>query len=189
MDRAFRTLCEMLYDRGLYDTVEHFKSFVGNEFTMLESQPIVKLEHPENVRVVFYNNAKLTKAQEFIAKHIIIPEQPMKLVIVVFKEKMNSTHVKLIQDQTTQETCVQVFDIKELYFNISRHVLVPKHEILSNEEAVRVMEQCNAKKNQMPNILHTDKQAKYLNVRPGQIVKITRPSPTAGEYVIYRLCV
>ena len=189
MDRAFQTICEMLLDRGFHETVEFFKGQIGNETHALEAQQVVKLEHPTRVRLVFYNHAKLQKAQEFITRHVVLADAPVDLVIVVFREKMNSTHIKLIEDQSTPTMSVQVFDLKELYFNISKHNLVPKHEIIPQEEAARLMEFLNAKKGQMPNILHTDKMAKYLNVRPGQMVKITRPSPTAGEYVFYRLCV
>jgi DNA-directed RNA polymerase subunit H (RpoH/RPB5) len=31
--------------------------------------------------------------------------------------------------------------------------------------------------------------ARVMGLAPGDIVKITRPSPSAGEYVSYRICV
>jgi DNA-directed RNA polymerase I, II, and III subunit RPABC1 len=42
---------------------------------------------------------------------------------------------------------------------------------------------------QLPIILKTDAMAKYLGLKNGDIIKITRVSPTAGEYVVYRCCV
>ena len=36
---------------------------------------------------------------------------------------------------------------------------------------------------------HEDIIGRILGLIPGSIVKITRPSPSAGEYVLYRVCV
>lgn len=190
LDKVFATLCEMLSDRGMLDTVEAFKSKWGSELVVAErtGAQVFKLDHDNKARVVFYMNSKLQKAQEFINKYIMT-EVPFQLVIIVFREKMNSTHIKLIEDHSSAETSVQVFEVRDLMFNISKHQLVPKHEIVPVDEVQAILDKFNAKKTQLPNILHTDKMARYLNVRPGQLVKITRSSPTAGEYVIYRYCI
>jgi hypothetical protein len=68
--------------------------------------------------------------------------------------------------------------------------MVPKHEKVPAEEHTALLEKMFLKnKTQLPLIrFHADMQARYLGIVPGDIVKITRPSPSAGEYIGYRLC-
>jgi DNA-directed RNA polymerase subunit H len=72
---------------------------------------------------------------------------------------------------------------------ITNHVYQPKHEIIPREEAEEVLKKYNAKPGQLPYILMSDKALEDLDVRPGDIIKITRKSPTAGESVYYRYVV
>jgi DNA-directed RNA polymerase subunit H len=72
---------------------------------------------------------------------------------------------------------------------ISNHVYQPKHEILPKDLAEEVLLKFNARPSQLPYITTTDKGIEDLDVRPGDIIKITRKSPTAGESVYYRYVV
>ena len=72
---------------------------------------------------------------------------------------------------------------------ITDHVYQPKHEILPKGLAEEVLRSFNAKPSQLPYITTTDKGIEDLEVRPGDIIKITRKSPTAGESVYYRYVV
>jgi len=72
---------------------------------------------------------------------------------------------------------------------ISNHVYQPKHEILPKDLAEEVLLKFNARPNQLPYITTTDKGIEDLDVRPGDIIKITRKSSTAGESVYYRYVV
>ncbi len=78
---------------------------------------------------------------------------------------------------------------KEREIDILEHELVPRHEVLSPEEAARVLEELGVKPTQLPYMLASDPVAVRIGARPGDIVKITRKSPTAGESVAYRYVV
>ena len=85
---------------------------------------------------------------------------------------------------------VQMFQVKELMFNVSRHALVPLHEPIRDEAQIEeILKRYRLKsKHQLPLILGSDAMARYLALKPGQLVRITRPSPSSGTYVSYRCC-
>ena len=72
---------------------------------------------------------------------------------------------------------------------ITDHIYQPKHEIVPRKDAEEVLKRYNTKPSQLPYILIEDKGLEGLDVRPGDIIKITRKSPTAGESVYYRYVV
>ena len=72
---------------------------------------------------------------------------------------------------------------------ITDHIYQPKHEILPKEQGEDVLRKYNTKPNQLPYILQSDKGIEDLDPRPGDIIKITRKSPTSGESVYYRYVV
>jgi len=76
--------------------------------------------------------------------------------------------------------------MKEL--DISLHELVPKHEIVSEEEKAELIKKFGPLK-LFPRISVNDPQVKRLGAKPGDIIKITRKSDVAGEYVYYRVVV
>ena len=72
---------------------------------------------------------------------------------------------------------------------ITDHTYQPKHEILPRDKGEEILKKYNAKPSQLPYILMSDKGLEDLDVRPGDIIKITRRSPTAGQSVYYRYVV
>ncbi len=69
------------------------------------------------------------------------------------------------------------------------HLYVPKHEIISKEEAEEVLSMYNCTPTELPLIFVTDPAIVGLGVRPGDMIKITRNSPTAGQSTYYRYVV
>ncbi len=74
-------------------------------------------------------------------------------------------------------------------FDIGQHVLVPKHEILSKEKAKEVLERYKVSPHQLPLIKSSDPVVKAIGAKPGDILKITRDSPTAGKAIAYRFVI
>ncbi|MCD6196419.1 MAG: DNA-directed RNA polymerase subunit H [Staphylothermus sp.] len=73
--------------------------------------------------------------------------------------------------------------------NILEHELVPKHEILSPEEAAELLRKLKVNPAQLPWITIDDPVVKAIGAKPGDIIKIIRKSPTAGEFIAYRYVV
>ena len=71
-------------------------------------------------------------------------------------------------------------------FNIFKHRLVPKHEILSPEEAKELLEKYRVRPYQLPRIKASDIAVIAIGGKAGDIIKITRKSLTAGRHVSYR---
>jgi DNA-directed RNA polymerase subunit H len=67
--------------------------------------------------------------------------------------------------------------------------LIPKHELLTKEEATQVLATYNASPSQLPYIVSTDPIAKEIGAHPGDMVRITRRSETAGASIYYRYVV
>ena len=93
-----------------------------------------------------------------------------------------------IEKQLLEYNNTEVFNDVDLLVNIIDNNLVPKHILLSDEEAKNILIEYKINKENLPRILSGDRIAKYYNVKPGQIVKIIRPSITAGEEIAYRVC-
>ncbi|MEM7816103.1 MAG: DNA-directed RNA polymerase subunit H [Candidatus Aenigmatarchaeota archaeon] len=71
--------------------------------------------------------------------------------------------------------------------DILKHRLVPKHEILSQKEKKELLEKMKVSEKQLPKILDSDPVVKKIGAKPGDLIKITRKSQTAGESVYYRI--
>jgi DNA-directed RNA polymerase subunit H (RpoH/RPB5) len=74
-------------------------------------------------------------------------------------------------------------------FDIFEHKLVPRHEILTEEEGKQLLAQYKVQAYQLPQIKSADPAAKAIGAKPGDILRIIRKSSTAGEHIAYRYVV
>lgn len=75
----------------------------------------------------------------------------------------------------------------EKEIDILKHELVPKHIILNEEEKKEVLKNLQIESQQLPKILTIDPVVKEIDAKEGDILKIIRKSPTAGESIYYRI--
>lgn len=71
-------------------------------------------------------------------------------------------------------------------FDVTKHELVPKHSKASEKEVKELFEKYSIETQNLPRIFKTDPAIQHLDLKDGDIVKIMRTSPTAGETVFYR---
>jgi DNA-directed RNA polymerase subunit H len=71
-------------------------------------------------------------------------------------------------------------------YNLFQHTLVPKHTLLSKDEAQKVLEQYKIKPYQLPHIKKSDPAARAIGAKTGNIIQVVRKSHTAGKAIAYR---
>uniref|UniRef100_A0A6B2G842 DNA-directed RNA polymerases I, II, and III subunit RPABC1 (Trinotate prediction) n=1 Tax=Myxobolus squamalis TaxID=59785 RepID=A0A6B2G842_MYXSQ len=106
--------------------------------------------------------------------------------ILVVQSSMTPSAKQALLDMSPKYI-LEYFLESELMFNIMEHELVPEHIVMSPEEKAELLLRYKLKDSQLPRIQITDPVARYLGLQRGQVVKIIRPSETAGRYVTYRI--
>jgi DNA-directed RNA polymerase subunit H (RpoH/RPB5) len=111
-------------------------------------------------------------------------------LIIITKDDPNDGLTKLINELYKKDKYfVVVFGIARLQYNLLEHSYVPKHKVLSQEEALDVKKLYNIKDDtNFPQICRFDPVAQAIGIRPGQICEIIRPSKTAITSKFYRIC-
>jgi DNA-directed RNA polymerase subunit H (RpoH/RPB5) len=183
--KSFITIREMLQDRGV--NIEALCAYSFDEIKQLSSmRSIFNVDIGSEIRIVWNNNLKFKFSD--VRKLIDPTDVKFNTYILVTKEKLSSANMKQIIELGDG---VNVFEISELLFNISKHILVPKHELVVDDETIQKILSDYGLKNrhQLPLITRNDPMARYLGLRSGQLVRVTRTSPAAGEYILYRCCV
>ncbi len=71
-------------------------------------------------------------------------------------------------------------------FDVTKHCLVPQHEKLIDKDKKELLEKYRISIKELPRILAKDAAIAHMKVKEGDIIKITRPSCTAGKTVFYR---
>jgi len=73
--------------------------------------------------------------------------------------------------------------------NVLEHDLVPEHEVMKKQEQEELLERLNVTREKLPRILDSDVALKEIKFKVGDIIRINRKSPVAGESVYYRVVV
>ena len=71
--------------------------------------------------------------------------------------------------------------------DIQDHMLVPKHEIMTEEEISEEFSDVEYDFKNLPKIRLEDPVVKAIGAKSGDVLRITRESQTAGIFVTYRI--
>jgi len=205
--KVYKTLNEMMADRG-YEIFSKDKTYEKWEEEIKEKDEmkgiftkIIKNENeneenePENER----NDEKEIKKEHLYFHYIpnakLNKDCIQRFIELMQTDKVNSgmiiTSSKLSQQAKQQiesnKELIEIFNLSELVVNITKHELVPKHTLLSKKDRKNLLDRYKIRDSQLPKILISDPVAKYLGLKRGDVVKITRESETAGRYITYRI--
>ncbi|PQP98262.1 DNA-directed RNA polymerase V subunit 5A [Prunus yedoensis var. nudiflora] len=80
----------------------------------------------------------------------------------------------------------EIFQITDLLVNITKHVLKPKHHVLTEQEKQKLLKKYNIEENQLPRLSRKDAIAQYYGLEKGQVVKVTYTGDITESHVTYR---
>ena len=185
------TILEMITDRGYI--VPDSEKITFEQFIIKYNNKNVDIyinDEYKNKKIYihFHNEQKsfgkkdlLNITQEIITKY---SDEHINIILLL-REKENSAVSKELTKESFKN--VEIFLKKNMIFNITHHVFVPKHFVLTYDEEKEVLEKYNTTKGKLPKLSKTDPIAKYYGMVPDQVCKIIRKSPEVGEYIYYRL--
>lgn len=182
--RAWATVREMLADRGIKN-----ESAVG-----IGDKEIIELSREfttfgitvnPTLSVVFHTSVATIKKND-----LFNAADDASHVIVVFHTKAQGTTTRsIISEGISKKMTFEFFDMTSLQYNVTKHKYVPKHEKVPQEEIDGILKRYYLKsKFHLPIIIETDPIARYLGIKHGDLVKITRPSMNTGVTTIFRCC-
>ena len=196
-------LLELLAQRGFQ--VEKYMGYSKNEIdTMVKNATLDMIvvdneDSPTQKMYIKYYLGKSLSVSEI--EHIMEDlyenaEETYKLgladglVIVVEDEPNKKIQGFLSELFKSRSRFVTVNNIKRLQFNVLKHELQPRYiAILSEEERDDIMRTFNVGSvEELPEISRFDPLALALFLRPGQVCKMVRNSPTALSVPYYRYC-
>ena len=130
-----------------------------------------------------------TKVGVFTIRQYIkeMQDNEVSQAIVVVKDAITAFAKQVFIE--AKPLVIECFKENELLVDKLTHVLVPIHELITEEEKKELLKIYKIKENQLPKILSSDPIAKYFGARKGNVFKITRPSESSGDYVYYRTVV
>jgi len=95
-----------------------------------------------------------------------------------------------ISDQIAPEKVRDYFTkVSGITASLLTHELVPEHEIMIKEDVQKLLDQFKCDKDMLPKIFDTDPIVLAIKAKPGDVLRIKRRSPTAGESMYYRVVV
>jgi len=112
----------------------------------------------------------------------------IKYIIIVYSFNITSFAKQSIEEMKKEGYTVEVFKNTELYFNITHHELVPPHRLLSVDEKALLLKKYRIRQVNLPCIKQNDAVAKYMGLKPGDVIEITRASEISDVSLYYRIC-
>ena len=168
MQKAYETCLELLHQRG-YEIIDQ------------TDEQIIGLKKGGKQIVAFIANTpkfNVEKMQEYIStmKKIDILHS-----IIVYKDNATPVAKKVIEE--SNDMTIELFQEDELQYNITKHYLVPKHELAFEKGTKKCKEFREKYSDKFPILLKTDAITRFYGYNKGDIIKVTRK----GGNVMYRI--
>jgi DNA-directed RNA polymerase subunit H (RpoH/RPB5) len=114
-------------------------------------------------------------------------------IMLLITEAGVSTYIKktLMGEFTKNRSNFIIRDYSYAMFTlvVPEHVQVPEHTFATNEEVADQSHGSISSLRRLQKILDSDPMAVWMGAEPGDLIRITRPSESAGMALVYRYCI
>ena len=196
---------DQLRDKHNYDTDEYSGFDMVSISAMINNQQLdMLLEHNRAggkaayktyVKYTFTNSLNVAALRPIIDDLFVDTQTllPSDTLIIIFDGTVNDSVKAYLTDIWERNGIfVVVHELKRLQFNLFEHELNPQMEILSDSEQADLFTLYNIKDNPQKILPETNRfnaLSLAFCLRPGQIIRCHRSSPTAAIIDYYRICV
>jgi len=197
--RIRKTVMQMCHDRGYLVTQDELDQSVDQFTEQFGSRPseghpsrgdmsvlVAHNDDPTDLMFVFFPEEEKVGIKTIKQYCTRMQDENISKAIVVVQTGMTPSAKQALVDMAPKYLLEQFLET-ELLVNVTEHELVPEHVVLTPDEKAELLARYKLKEHQLPRIQQGDTIARYFGLKRGQIIKITRPSVTAGRYVTYRI--
>jgi len=188
-----------------YETIKDMLSYRGFIIKKLpiEYKSSVRVSNKKEIVEIRYlvsdsriNTKKITTTIDSIWNNLKKSDKSKEvtIILVINETKLTPSVEAIVQNLNNKYNIyIQVFSIKNLLFDITKHKMCPKHIRIQKSEyqhfIIDFLDSHHiASLDCLPKIKEYAPVAKYLGLRKGDLCKIIRPSKSAGLITVYRYC-
>ncbi|XP_066889353.1 DNA-directed RNA polymerases I, II, and III subunit RPABC1 isoform X2 [Kogia breviceps] len=190
-----KTIMQLCHDRGylvtqdeLDQTLEEFKAQFGDKPS--EGRPrrtdltvlVAHNDDPTDQMFVFFPEEPKVGIKTIKVYCQRMQEENITRALIVVQQGMTPSAKQSLVDMAPKYVLEQFLQ-QELLINITEH----EHPQSVQRGLFPDLLLSKLRENQLPRIQAGDPVARYFGIKRGQVVKIIRPSETAGRYITYRL--
>lgn len=189
---ARKTTLEMLKDRGyivpnseINQSLQEFRSIFGPkpDPDRLRISSVLSSDESKRILVIFCG-PQLVKVNTMrgIAAQIVNKES-LNSLILILQSKITNQAQKAVNEFNFK---VELFQITDLLVNITKHVLKPKHQVLTPREKEKLLKKYNLEEKQLPRMSVKDAIVRYYGYEKGQVLKVMYSGEITQSHVTYR---
>jgi DNA-directed RNA polymerase I, II, and III subunit RPABC1 len=98
--------------------------------------------------------------------------------IIIYSDTITPMAKKIIEDPIN--IVLEMFVLDELQFNITKHILVPEHILLTDKQGFDIKKKLGSR---LPVLLSSDPVSRFYKFKRGNIIKVIR----RNGYIAYRI--
>ncbi|XP_021744582.1 DNA-directed RNA polymerase V subunit 5A-like [Chenopodium quinoa] len=189
---ARRTTLEMLKDRGyaipsseIDQSLHEFRTIFGPipDPDRLRITSFLASDPSKTIMVIFCGPqlVKVNSIRGIGAQ--IVNKEGLNGLILILQSKITSQAQKAVDEYPFK---VEIFQITDLLVNITKHVLKPKHQVLTPREKEKLLKKYNLEEKQLPRISAKDAIVRHYGYEKGQVLKVTYSGEITQSHVTYR---